>query len=55
MAAANSARDDQGSIAFRTYAITGPDGRELSDRWQKALVMKDMVRALWDRVAAEAG
>jgi hypothetical protein len=55
MAAANPARDDQGSIAFRTYAITGPDGHELSDRWREAPVMKDMIRALWDRVAAEAG
>src|SRR5262249_25450420 len=36
------------------YAITGPDGRELSDRWQEALVMKDMIRALWDRIAAES-
>ena len=33
------------------YAITGPDGAELSDRWQDALVMKDMVRALWQRIA----
>ena len=33
------------------YAITGPDGKELSDRWQDALVMKDMVRALWLRIA----
>jgi hypothetical protein len=36
------------------YAITGPDGRELSDRWQDALVMKDMIRALWDRIIGEA-
>jgi hypothetical protein len=35
------------------YAITGPDGLELSDRWQDALVMKDMIRKLWDRIAAE--
>jgi len=33
------------------YAITGPDG--LSDRWQDALVMKDMIRSLWDRIANE--
>jgi hypothetical protein len=32
------------------YAITGRDGAELSDRWAEALVMKDMIRALWDRV-----
>jgi hypothetical protein len=35
------------------YAITGADGYELSDRWQEALTMKDAVRALWARVAAE--
>ena len=36
------------------YAITGPDGTELSDRWQDALVMKDMVRSLWQRIVDEA-
>ena len=35
------------------YAITGPDGAELSDRWDDALVMKDMVRALWQRIVDE--
>jgi len=35
------------------YAITGPDGGELSDRWQDALRMKDMIRALWQRIAEE--
>jgi hypothetical protein len=35
------------------YAITGPDGAELSDRWEEALVMKDMVRALWQRIIDE--
>lgn len=35
------------------YAITGPDGRELSDRWQEALVMKDMIRSLWNRIDQE--
>ncbi|MBR0641817.1 sugar phosphate isomerase/epimerase family protein [Plastoroseomonas hellenica] len=37
------------------YAITGPDGAELSDRWQEALLMKDMVRELWRRIEAEDG
>ena len=36
----------------REYAMTGPDGYELSDRWQEAILMKDMVRELWRRVGA---
>jgi len=35
------------------YAITGPGGLELSDRWEDALKMKDMVRALWQRIVDE--
>ncbi|HBK07542.1 MAG TPA: xylose isomerase [Acetobacteraceae bacterium] len=36
-----------------SYAITGADGYELTERWEEALVMKGMIRGLWDRVAAE--
>jgi len=32
------------------YAITGADGRELSDRWHEAKLMKDMVRAIWNSI-----
>ena len=35
------------------YAITGADGYELSDRWQEALQMKDMIRDLWRRIEQE--
>ena len=35
------------------YAITAPDGRELSDRWDEAQWMRDIVRALWREVAAD--
>ena len=37
------------------YAITDPDGAELSDRWQDALAMKTIIRALWQRIADEEG
>jgi hypothetical protein len=33
--------------------MTGADGYELSDRWADAVMMKDMVRGLWERMAAE--
>lgn len=31
----------------REYAITGADGKELSDRWQEALIIRDRVREIW--------
>jgi sugar phosphate isomerase/epimerase len=33
------------------YAITGPDGDEMSDRWEEALLLKREVEQRWDRVA----
>lgn len=50
-------RDD--SLTFlcelgpKEYAITGPDGYELSDRWAEAQTLKTMVRDLWARLDAE--
>jgi hypothetical protein len=32
------------------YAITGPDGNELSDRWEESLLLKAAVGELWRRV-----
>ena len=37
------------------YAISGPDGEEMSDRWQEALQLRDAVQDLWAQVAAEDG
>ena len=36
------------------YAITGPDGLELSDRWAEALAIRDRVSALWATLEAPA-
>ncbi len=36
----------------KEYAMTGPDGYELSDRWQEAIMLKGLVRDLWRRVGA---
>jgi hypothetical protein len=37
----------------KEYAMTGPDGYELSDRWEEAKMMKDMIRKLWARLEVE--
>lgn len=34
------------------YAITGPDGREMSDRWQEALQIKAWVEEIWAELEA---
>ena len=54
-------RNPQGSPVFLCelgppeYAMTGPDGRELSNRWDEARQMRDMAQAIWrDACAAEA-
>lgn len=38
----------------KEYAITGPDGNELSDRWHEALMIRRRVEAIWARLDAEA-
>ena len=37
----------------REYAMTGPDGYELSDRWEEAQLMMRLVRQLWARLEEE--
>lgn len=34
------------------YAITTPDGKEFSDRWQQALVMKKLAEQAWNKASA---
>jgi sugar phosphate isomerase/epimerase len=36
-----------------TYAIQGPDGKEMSDRWEEAIMVKDRVREIWAKLEAE--
>jgi hypothetical protein len=37
------------------YAITGADGRELSDRWSESLMIKKLVGDIWSRLEREGG
>jgi len=32
------------------YAITGPDGNELSDRWEEAMLLKRHVTGIWEQL-----
>lgn len=34
----------------KEYAITGPDGLEMSDRWEEALMIRRRVEAIWARL-----
>ena len=33
--------------------MTGPDGREMSNRWEEAQVMKSWVRQIWDDLGGD--
>jgi hypothetical protein len=37
------------------YAILGPDGREISDRWAQQRALRDLARRLWNEAVAETG
>lgn len=53
------ARNEAGTCVFLCelgppeYAMTGPDGREMSDRWAEALTIKRWVEEIWDRLEAQ--
>ncbi len=36
------------------YAMTGPDGREMSNRWEEAQLIKAWVREIWDELGGDA-
>ncbi len=36
------------------YAMTGPDGREMSDRWQEAQVIKGWINASWQELGGNS-
>ena len=35
------------------YAMTGPDGREMSNRWEEAQVIKGWVEEIWDELGGD--
>ena len=35
------------------YAMTGPDGREMSNRWQEALQIKAWVKEIWEELGGD--
>lgn len=39
-------------LGARPYAVTGPDGRDLSDRWADSLALKDIARRLFSATGA---
>jgi len=43
----------QTELAPPEYAMTGPDGMEMSNRWEESLIMKGWVEDLWKRLDKE--
>jgi len=35
------------------YAMTGPDGREMTNRWEEALLIKSWVQGIWDELGGD--
>jgi hypothetical protein len=38
----------------KEYAMTDRNGYELSDRWEEALMLKDLVRTMWSELESRA-
>ena len=49
-AADEATRTSTCELGPKEYAITGADGFELSDRWEEAKLMKDLVRERWRKL-----
>lgn len=43
----------QTELAPPEYAMTGPDGMEMSDRWQESLIIKGWIEDIWARLDKE--
>ena len=39
-------------IGPKPYAVTGPDGNDLSDRWRESLLLKAEIETVWNKTAA---
>ncbi len=52
-AAADDTLIFQTELAPPEYAMTGPDGMEMSNRWEESLVMKGWIEDLWNRLEKE--
>ncbi len=53
------ARNESGDVVFLCelgppeYAMTGPDGRELSNRWEEALKLRSIVEGIWSDLGGD--
>jgi len=52
-AAADDTLIFQTELAPPEYAMTGPDGMEMSNRWEESLIMKGWIEDLWKRLEKE--
>ena len=52
-AAADDTLIFQTELAPPEYAMTGPDGMEMSNRWEESLIMKGWIEGLWKRLEKE--